>query len=130
VIFKTTRQEQEWEEAVAGEKRIIPVVLYAAELSLRLFGKQVVVTGILRTDQEHRALLKRLGIDYYPTVHSFWRGVDLRSWIYTPDERDMLVAAINRRFDYGRGKRCALYHDIGAGGHFHLQTPSEKGAWT
>lgn len=131
MIFKTLRQEQEWAQAVAAGYMIVPVVTFAAETSLRLFGKQVVITEILRTDAEQRALLAGLRppVEYYATVHSSWRGADIRSRDYTRDEIGILRAAINKRFEYGRGKEVALFHDMGAGAHFHLQAPAQFGTW-
>jgi hypothetical protein len=129
MIFKTPREDREWAELVAGGYMIVPVVQYVAEASIRLMGKQVVVTGIVRTHAEQIALCKELGVPYYDTVHTLKRGVDLRSLIYTGDEIDILLEMTNRQFTYGRGKRCAIFHNVGAGPHFHLQAPSAHGVW-
>ena len=129
MIFKTIRQEKEWAQLVAGGYMIVPVVEFAAETSVRMFGKQVVVTDILRLKIEQEALCRKLKIAYYDTVHSFWRGTDLRSLIYTAEEIGVMKDMINRQFVYGRGKQVAVYHDVGAGAHFHLQAPFVRGAW-
>jgi len=129
MIFKTIRQEQDWRYLVEKEAMIVPVVMMAAEWCGRMFGKQLVLTSIHRTEMEHRDMLAGLGIAYYPTVHMYWRGVDLRSWIYTPDEIRKLETMLNGRFDYGRSKKVAVYHDIGAGVHLHLQVPEMCGVW-
>ena len=104
-------------------------VLLAAESSIRLFGKQPVVTSIYRSEAEHRALCARLGVAPYASVHTYWRGVDLRSWIYSDDEIRQLLEIINSRFDYGRSKSVAICHDVGAGRHFHIQAPEADGVW-
>lgn len=129
MIFKTPREDREWSELVAGGYMIVPVVQYVAESSIRLFGKQVVVTGIVRTQQEQIALCKELGVPYYDTVHTLKRGVDIRSSIYTGDEIDILLETTNRQFEYGRGKKVAICHDVGKGAHLHLQAPSARGVW-
>lgn len=129
MIFKTMREEREWAELVAGGYMIVPVVQYVAEASVRLMGKQPVVTGIVRTHQEQVALCKSLGVEYYETVHTPKRGVDLGSAIYTGDEIDILLEMTNKQFEYGRGKKVAIFHDVGAGPHFHLQAPFARGVW-
>lgn len=129
MIFTSPRQEREWNQMVTGGYMIVPVVQYVAEASIRLMGKQVVVTSILRTKQEQAELCEKLGVPYYDTVHTLWRGVDLRSRIYTPDEIEVLRSMTNKAFRYGRGKDVAVFHDVGAGPHFHLQAPTLVGTW-
>lgn len=129
MIFKTVREEREWAELVAGGYMIVPVVQYVAEASIRLMGKQIVVTGIIRTQAEQIELCRSLGVAYYDTVHTLHRGVDLRSKVYTGDEIDILREMTNKQFEYGRGKQVAIFHDVGAGPHFHLQAPSARGQW-
>lgn len=129
MIYKTPRIEREWAELVAGGYMIVPVVQYVAEASIRMFGKQVVVTSIIRTREEQEALCKQMGVAYYDTVHTLWRGVDLRSTIYKPDEIEILRSMTNKQFEYGRGKKVAVYHDVGAGPHLHLQAPAARGVW-
>lgn len=129
MIFKAPHMEIEWVHMVEQKMMLVPVVLYVAELSRVQFGKIPVVTSIFRSDDDHRALMERVEMEYRPTVHSHWRGVDLRSWIYEAPEIDALVQAANDRFGYGRGKKVAIYHDVGAGGHFHLQSPAQFGQW-
>jgi len=61
--------------------------------------------------------------DYY-SVHSEipFRGVDIRSWIYTDPQK--VVEDINNNWSYDElrpEKMCAIYHDTGSGDHIHLQ---------
>lgn len=127
--FKKIELEGQWLRMVRMEAMLVPVVCYAAELSSTVLGVEPVVTSVYRSEADHAALLARLGRDYYPSVHMFWRGLDLRSWVYEQDEIDMLVGSLNQRFKYGRGKRVAVYHDVGAGAHLHLQAPEQLGVW-
>lgn len=129
MIFKSVREDREWVELVAGGFMVVPVVQFIAEASIRLMGKQTVVTGIIRTHAEQMALCRSLGVDYYDTVHTLHRGVDLRSLIYTGDEIDILKEMTNKQFVYGRGKQVAVFHDVGAGPHFHIQAPAAHGQW-
>lgn len=78
------------------------------------FNKHVVITSVFRDD---------------PTsVHAYWRGVDIRSWIYTQAETRKIVAFVNGNFPYGDGvHQTAIYHDVGQGIHFHLQVRARPG---
>jgi hypothetical protein len=129
MLFKTNRQAAEWRVMCEEGTSLVPVVMYAAAHCEARFQKTVVVTEILRTEAEHIALCQRLGIEKYLTVHSFWRGVDLRSRDFTNQEVMLLVNSINARFEYGGGKKVAVFHDVGAGSHVHLQTKTKHGCW-
>lgn len=56
-------------------------------------------------------------------VHGFWRGIDLRSWIYS--NPDWIVRAVNRRWEYDPkrpDKECAILHKTKKGAmHLHFQ---------
>lgn len=127
--FKTDIQKAQWAAAEKSHRMVVPLAQIADAISLREFDQDVVVTEVFRSDDDHRALMARLGRAYVPTVHSYWRGVDLRSTIYTRAQIDHLVDALNAQFVYGGGRKAAIYHDVGAGAHIHLQAPGEYGAW-
>lgn len=57
-----------------------------------------------------------------PGVHGFWRGIDLRSWVYNHPKK--IVDEVNKRWIYDPQrpeKVCAKLHDTGKGIHLHLQ---------
>lgn len=127
--FKTQKEYADWVQMCAGDYAIVPVVTYADNYARMFFTKHLTVTHIFRSDEEQRELYESRGKEYRPSVHSHWRGVDIRVSTLTHSEREDLVGAVNARFSYGRGKVCAIDHDIGAGAHIHLQVPTKKGPW-
>jgi len=129
VQFKDRKAWEEWAHLVEGGYMVVPLVLYAEHISMTRFNSGIVITHVFRSDEEQKALCESLGIEYYPTVHSHWRGVDLRSRIYSVARSNELAEAVSQSFVYGRGKRSAIYHNVGAGPHIHLQAPSKKGPW-
>lgn len=58
-----------------------------------------------------------------PGVHGFWRGIDLRSWIYIEPEK--VVNAVNSKWKYDPNRPemvCAMFHSVKGGAkHIHLQ---------
>jgi len=64
----------------------------------------------------------------YPSVHSTIpvRGMDIRSRVF--DDPQAVADDVNNNWIYDPDRpwlKCALYHDVGRGPHFHLQV-SEK----
>lgn len=52
------------------------------------------------------------------------RGLDLRSWIYSPDKLIEIEKYINKRWIYDQTRpnmKCCIVHDVGKGNHIHLQ---------
>lgn len=52
------------------------------------------------------------------------RGVDLRSWIYTPTQLTEIEIYINTSWVYDPNRpemKCLLIHNVGKGEHIHLQ---------
>ena len=58
------------------------------------------------------------------------RGIDIRSWIYTPAKLEEIETKINSRFLYDPERiemQCCIIHDVGKGQHIHLQVhPNTK----
>ena len=119
-------------EKILNEFRLLParlrhILYYADGVSRSLTpSKEVVVTCLLRTRAEQESLYEwavRSGIydgfDSVPnSVHQYWRGADIRIWIYKDWETEFLVESINKYFKYGRGNlnTAVLKKD-----HIHLQ---------
>lgn len=52
------------------------------------------------------------------------RGLDLRSWIYTPIKLTEIETYVNTRWQYDPKrpkKKCLIIHNVGNGEHIHLQ---------
>lgn len=84
--------------------------------SVNEFGKEIIITELLRKPRNNN------------DVHAYGRGADVRSWIYTPEEKTEITEYLNRKYPYGDGVHpTCLFHDIGKGEHFHIQTRYVRG---
>ncbi|MEK7557488.1 MAG: hypothetical protein AAB538_05905 [Patescibacteria group bacterium] len=123
IRFKTSRIENEW---LAWQELLHPalyvLVLSAALWLYRKTGKRTVITDLLRTEAEERAI--------YPnepdkrSVHQYGRGADLKTNGVPPDVIKEWVDWINEAWRYygSSGLLTALYHEVGGGGlHLHIQ---------
>lgn len=63
-------------------------------------------------------------------VHGAYRGLDFRSHGIPQELIDEICYEVNERWMYDPNrpeKKCLIYHDVGRGPHFHLQThPNTK----
>ena len=96
------------------------------------FDKDVVLTCILRSDAEqlsiYRGMKNSKGVRFedkpWKSPHQFWHALDLRSKIYTYQERKKMVKWWNERGskDDNYYKWTAKVHKVGEGAlHFHVQ---------
>ena len=129
VIFKKPKYRTDWQRMVTEGMMVVPPVVYAAQILEVMFRKAATVTEVHRSHSEQRALCKRLGIRPYLTVHTYWRGVDLSVKHLTAPQVATVEAMVNERFSYGRGKKVAIHHNVGAGDHIHIQAPAQFGVW-
>lgn len=58
-------------------------------------------------------------------VHVYGRGADFRTHHLTESEKKQMLFDINSRFNYGKGKKCAIIHG-GEAEHLHIQAPYEN----
>ena len=59
------------------------------------------------------------------SVHAWGKGIDFRSRDFSALQIELLVAHFNNKFTYDIHRptlRTLLYHDVGSGFHFHLQS--------
>ena len=120
IEFKTKQIEKEWDELGSTNVKFKVMMLEVANFVQVHFAKCIMVTSILRTPQDQ---IKLYGY-VKPSVHMYWRGVDLRSSVYEAEEIAEIVRMINTKYSYDTSrpeKSCCLYHDEGFGAHFHFQ---------
>jgi len=124
MIFKTPRIEAEYHDPAAIHPRIRQLVLFAEDW-LYERGIVLAVTELLRTRAEQVALYAQSGNPDPPTsVHELGRGADIRTLDWPRNFIRPFVDMINSRFPYDPARPrlyTALFHDIGAGEHIHLQ---------
>lgn len=123
--FKTLQVEQEYATLFDQNKnQRLGKLLVALELFVSLeFGKELTLTSIFRTQEEHDALYAHTPPDKRParSPHMDWGAVDLRSSDFTQEEITKMLSFLNC-FSRKDGKKVAIYHTIsGNVAHFHIQ---------
>ena len=125
IQYKTDRQKREWESNDLSW-RLRYLVEAVARYSFVEFKKEIVITDLIRTQEEQDEIYKnnvRYQESPWKSVHQFGRGCDLRTSIYTVSEIEILKDFANF-FTYDKDrpkKQTCLVHDVGVGLHFHLQ---------
>jgi len=97
---------------------------------LTMFGKDLVITMIYRTDAEQDSIYNgksnSRGRKYdekpWKSPHQFYHAIDLRSKTFSENEIESIVSYINRKYQPSNYyKSTAFCHNVGLGDHFHLQ---------
>jgi hypothetical protein len=119
IYYKTERQRNEFVDRI--DARIRAVVLIFSGFAEMERGYDVIITDCLRTKKEDD---KWGGVG----IHVTGRAVDLnfcnnqKMRILDQGYADQLISQINNIIPYGSMRyKTVLYHDVGGGGHFHLQ---------
>jgi hypothetical protein len=90
------------------------------------FGKDVILTMIFRTTEEQEYLYRhseKYAKKPFKSPHQFFHALDIRSFIYTKEERDKMVDYLNSKYNKENYyKWTAKVHEVGDNGmHFHIQ---------
>lgn len=122
IDFKTDRVKSEYAELLKQNQRLYRLVECIAQFTDLEFKKPVFITSILRTEAEHKGLYKDVPNPPPMSPHCYWRGVDLRSSIYTENEIQRIVKFANCFLFHGGAKVTALYHTLPNNAlHLHIQ---------
>lgn len=122
--FKTERIEKEWnDKRLDFGLRIIALTVdwYCTEN----FGRDIQLTDIYRTQEEQDRYYKddpNYKIQKWYSTHQFWRAIDVGVNKYSESQRQELCNYINKHFNYKGSHNTCVYHNVGKGWHFHLQT--------
>lgn len=108
LYFKTSAIKTEWRD-LRLDKRLRFIIVAVVGYVSDVMEKDVVITSIFRPGDSG--------------VHGCWRGIDLRSWLYTDQEIRKIVRFVNDHVPYNSGRRykTCLHHNVGQGVHFHFQ---------
>jgi len=120
--FKTEKQHNEFFNPLLDKR--LRVITYAIDgFSRQHYSIEAWVTEVFRSPEDNTVLYTSRGFTEVPlSTHSFWRAIDLRTFIYTEEQLDKLAAFINESFEYTGMKQSALVHKVGDGvKHFHIQ---------
>lgn len=116
---KTNRQYEEWQDNRLNSK-LKWLIESLACISWGWFEKRIIITDIYRTQIENN---KIYGDNFHYSVHTFFRGIDIRISHYTEDEIRLLVNIANQLpYDKKRPKlKTAIFGDKNHLDHIHTQ---------
>jgi len=119
----TTKNTEDLLEYDKLQYPLFDIICYFDRLSVDLYNKNICVTDLFRSEDEHREICRKKGVDFYLSVHMFGRGADIRSWQYSKEEAEYLRDMINLNWIHGYdGYQVCILHKLGNGAyHFHLQ---------
>ena len=112
------------------------IIFFLVGFSSYHFGKDVIATHLVRTHGEQVKICSDRGLPYYHSVHQCktedggYRGADLRRWIYTEEEINLMREAVHQIWRYSDKHDIFVtdYRDIRGNlhpkNHIHLQIPS------
>lgn len=137
VKFKddSTRLREEFKKLNTRNKQLKELVEDLALWIKTQFNKELIVTHVLRTNEEQDRIYagtKRGSREYdknpWISPHQVWTAVDLRTWFYTPEEIDKIVNYLNTKYkETNYYRTTAMYHEVfnskgeSHGTHFHIQ---------
>ena len=124
MLFASDRVELEWHGEL--NVRLRTVLLYLDWFLKTQHHVDMVLTGLLRTREEQLALYP--GKVNPPTsVHEVGRGADVRTRDWPVGLAKLVETHLNKVFRYSVNTHheTALWHDVGAGEHLHVQVSAQ-----
>lgn len=124
--FKTKRVEKEYAQLKEENPRLFAIAEKANSFFLEKFGRELTITSLLRTQEEHEALYAKTEPSKRPasSPHMVWNALDFRSKDMSGPEIAALLEHLNQNVVWGGKRKCAIYHTIpGNVRHFHVQAP-------
>lgn len=118
--FKTDRQKKEFPRV---NTQLQTITFFVAGYMKAKCNHQAVITSVLRTAAEQRALLKKGATTLTQSPHMEGRAIDIRLNDFKGNVKE-LVDEINKIFPRKDKYKTALAHGVGANFHLHLQVPS------
>jgi len=120
------RLKDELRELRHHNKPLLKLVLDLYKWVDKELSKDVILTMIFRTPKEQDYLYRNSGRyknKPFKSPHQFWHGLDIRSRVYTDDERSRITTYLNNKYDSSNYyKWTAKVHKVGNGAfHFHIQ---------
>lgn len=119
------RLKSELDTLKSKNKGLYDVLFDIADWVKDNLKKELVVTGIFRTDEEQAAIYKndaKYKVRPFKSPHQFYDAFDLRDSTFTKDEIPKIVKYVNDTYNPKNSyKFTAMDHNVGAGWHFHIQ---------
>lgn len=131
--FKTDKLKDEFNgrnnlEGTAVDERVVFITLALAGYVDYYFNKYVVVTDVLRTQQEQDLLYSNIPEHIRPvSTHQFGRAIDVRITSFTNYELEEIKKYLNTHLVYSNTKfDTCIVHNVGRGKHIHIQVDADN----
>ena len=131
LLSKTKRIGDEFHVLKRKNPPLAQMILDLVDFARVEFRKDVMMTMIHRTQEEQWKLYEKTDGAKTKRIspHMHWNAVDIRDWIYTPQEKQKITAYLQSHYDssnrmskLGNGSRTCWLHKIkGQAMHFHIQ---------
>lgn len=121
--FKDQRCASEFQQLTIKNERLLRLITALEIFCENEFKKDICITSIYRTQEEHDALYANTPLPDKPgtSPHCFWEACDIRSSDFDIMQIDKMLKFLNA-FTFRHGRNTALYHKInGNAYHFHIQ---------
>ncbi len=119
------RLKKEWKDLDQQNKPLKAMLIDLNKYTWKKFKKTILFTEIFRTQTQQDEYYwnnRKYRRKPWKSCHQFWQGSDLRSWIFTEEERDDICDYLNKKYNKSNyWKWTAKVHTVGHGFHFHLQ---------
>lgn len=125
MLFKSDRIKDEYTKLALNNAKLYGILEVACAAFNAAYGKDFMLTSILRTKAENDELYKATPPDKRPqsSPHLFWQAADIRTKDLSKDEIEFLLKEFNSNTVYQGRRKCALYHEIPAQAlHLHIQS--------
>lgn len=121
LTFKTPNERDEWSQLLNKNIGLFDLIIDLTAYVDDKYGKDVVLTSVYRDAAEQNQLYKDEPKKVPNTPHSTWEAVDLRSSIYSEQERAEICEYLNKKYKNANGKKVAFVHAVTGGAlHFHV----------
>ena len=122
IKYKEKPSRLEYEFGHYIDPRLCGMIFALGQFVEYEFGIDLTVTCLMRSEEENAAMG---GVEF--SSHIYGRGGDLRSRIFTAEEKNKIENWLER--SYGNNDHYWKFHDSGNGEHLHLQIRHCQARW-
>lgn len=124
IEFKTQNEKDEWHSGNVNPK-LISIINILSMICFSLFNKIITITEVFRTQEENDKIYgwTESNNSTRPiSVHTYWRGVDIRTFNFKKSEIEIIVNILNS-IPYKKigNIKTAVYGDKRHLDHIHIQ---------
>ena len=123
MLYKTPAEKKEFDDLIYKNPKLANIMHALDFFCTCSFGKQITITEVFRTQEEHDKLYAATDPALRPKTspHCTYQAIDVRSSDYSDPQIQRMLGFLNC-FVNSNGKAVAIYHKIaGNAYHFHVQ---------